>query len=52
MSVTKSQERRFIEQTCQRCGSQCCDFSLEWREDCPKWIRFEKAVKLECDEEE
>ena len=52
MPVTKSQERRFILQACERCDSQRCDFPLEWREGCPRWIKFEKAVKLECDKEE
>lgn len=52
MSVTKSQKRRFIEQACRRCDSQRCDFPLERREDCPRWIKFEKAVELERNKEE
>ena len=47
MSITKSQERRFVGQYCQRCGSQRCDFSLEWREGCPHWIKFEQVAKRE-----
>ena len=45
MPVTKFQERRFIEQHCRRCGSQCCEFPLEWREGCSKWIKFEKQME-------
>ena len=47
MSVTRSQERRFVEQYCQRCGSQRCEFPLEWREGCSKWIKFEQVAKRE-----
>lgn len=46
-NISKSQERRFIQQNCMRCGSQRCDFSLEWREGCPKWHVFEAAVLKE-----
>lgn len=45
MSVTKSQERRFIEQHCCRCNSHRCEFPLEWREGCFKWINFEKQME-------
>lgn len=45
MSVTKSQERAFVEQFCQGCSSQRCEFPLEWREGCLKWIKFEQMTK-------
>lgn len=46
-NISKSQEKRFIQQNCMRCGSQRCDFSLEWREGCPKWHVFEAAALKE-----
>ena len=45
--ITRSQERRFVAQFCDKCESQMCDFSLEWRENCPKWIKFEQTMKKE-----
>ena len=45
--ITKSQERRFVEQFCSKCESQMCDFSLEWRENCPTWRKFEQTCKRE-----
>lgn len=47
MSVTKSQERRFILQHCCHCNSQLCEFPLEWREGCLKWRKFEQVMKKE-----
>lgn len=45
--VTRSQERRFAAQVCEKCDCGKCDFSLEWRESCPKWRAFEMAMKKE-----
>ena len=45
--ITRSQERRFVAQFCDKCESQMCDFSLEWRENCPKWIKFGQTMKRE-----
>lgn len=43
MPVTKSQERRFIEQNCRECKGGLCDFPLEWKEGCMKWRNFIQA---------
>lgn len=47
MPVTMSQESRFILQHCCRCNSKRCEFPLEWREGCSKWIKFEQVAKRE-----